>query len=235
MNVMSQMLLADPRPMAIWLVLVLVSVPALLLLGDPEAMRDPVRTVLDALRRERPEPLAAGWAAAEAARADRLAQHWQEVARDAEAHADEAWQGWQRAEERVGRARAAAAFATPDAPRTAAEYADRERFLHRSVRAAVERGDLPATAVRAGWDPRLHPVEQELVLLRAVATHRRQVFRQAEAAARRGEREAELAIAARERLRRQVTPAPSVRRGRLIASLQRPAQIIFGTGHAVTP
>ncbi|GAA4604725.1 hypothetical protein BJY16_005118 [Actinoplanes octamycinicus] len=194
MTVVLQMLLADFRPMAIWLVLVLVSVPALLLLGNPEAMRDPVRTVLEALRRERPRPVAVtAWEAAEAARAAEVAWRWHEFAREADEHADTAWQTWQRAEERVTRARAAAAFATPDTPRTADEYADRERFLHRALWAAIKRGDLPAAAARDRWDPRLHPVEQELALLRAVAAHRQALFRQATEAARQAERAAEFA------------------------------------------
>ncbi|WP_189334989.1 hypothetical protein [Actinoplanes ianthinogenes] len=161
--------------MAIWLILVLVSVPALLLLGNPEAMRDPVRTVLNALRVEQRRPVPAVWQVEEPAVA------WREVAWEAEERADDAWRTWQQAEERVSRARAAAAFAAPESPRTAAEYADRERFLHRTVRGAVERGDLPVAALRAQWDPRLHPVEQELVLLRAVAAHRQRLFRQATA------------------------------------------------------
>jgi hypothetical protein len=66
-----------------------------------------------------------------------------------------------------------------------AEYADRERFLHLAVRAAAERGELPTSAVadaltgRGGWEARLHPVDQELVIQRASAAHLEAVWKRA--------------------------------------------------------
>ncbi|MFC3987958.1 hypothetical protein ACFOZ6_05655, partial [Actinoplanes siamensis] len=161
MNVLSQMLLADPvAPVAIWLVLMFVSLPALLVLASPRSMRHPRMAVLQVLGaaqryqqdrdRERDEAVEAARYAEEvrvaARRAQEAAQRWQDLWRQAERRADDAWAAWQEAEQRLRRARTAAVFATPATPRTAAEYADRERFLHRAVREAVERGDLPSTA-----------------------------------------------------------------------------------------
>ncbi|GIF15832.1 hypothetical protein [Actinoplanes teichomyceticus] len=228
MNVVSQMLLADPvAPVAIWLVLVLVSLPALLLLASPQALRHPRLAALETLgvaRRYRHDRERARRRAAEtvryadevrvaAARAHEAAGRWQRRWEQAEERCDSAWQAWQQAEQRVGRARAAAAFGVPGAARTAADYAARERHLHRAVRAAVERGDLPAAALTAavagrdGWDPRLHPVQQELVLLRAVAAHRHRLFRQAAVAERTAWHDAQLAAATRDSLRREAALA----------------------------
>ncbi len=78
---------------------------------------------------------------------------------------------------RVRRLNAAATLPTPRTPRTPAEYADRERYLHRAAMAACARQELSiyqlsdALSHRNGWDPRLHPVNQELVLARAIRDH----------------------------------------------------------------
>ena len=54
------------------------------------------------------------------------------------------------------------------------EPAYRERFLHRKAMAACSRKELSALdlsdalAHRKGWDPKRHPVDQEVVLRRAI-------------------------------------------------------------------
>ncbi|AEV84082.1 hypothetical protein ACWT_3059 [Actinoplanes sp. SE50] len=224
------MLLADSiASVAIWLVLLLFALPALLLLANPQAVRHPREFALEALglARSRREAAELARYAEEiqvaADRADHAAQRWQEHRQRAETHAADTWHAWQAAEQRLTRARAAAAFAPPDSPRTAAEYADRERFLHRSVRAAVDRGDLPSAALpaaiagRDGWNPRLHPADQELILLTAVTAHRRTIHRQATVAERTAAHDARLAAATRHSLRREAAtlrrflPAPERR------------------------
>jgi predicted S18 family serine protease len=222
MNLVSQVLLADSaRPVAIWLILIVVSMPALLLLGSPEAMRHPKLAMLEIfgqarsyqqeqerLQREAVESVRfAEEVQVAAERAHESAQRWQELWRQAEEHAGDAWQAWQDAEERLTRARTASVFATPGTPRTAAEYADRERFLHRSLRAAVDSGDLPAEAWRGAWDPRLHPVEQEYVLLKAIREHRQGLYRLAAAAERAAGHDAQLAFAAQDSLLREAAGA----------------------------
>ncbi|KUL28009.1 hypothetical protein [Actinoplanes awajinensis] len=230
MNFLSQALMADPTtPMVIWMVLMLAALPALALLSSPEAIRDPgaaLMASLGALRRYRAERDRARRQAVEATRfademqvaavqADDAAQRWQDLWRQAAEHADGAWQDWQDAEQQVTRARAAAAFGPPWAARTPTEYVDRERFLHRAVRAAVQRGDLPSTALadalaaRGGWDPRLHPVEQELVLLRAVADHRQRRYRRVATTERTARHDVRLAVAARDSLRHETSVAAS--------------------------
>jgi hypothetical protein len=210
MNAMSQMLLADPyTPMVIWLLLVLISMPALLLLASPQAMGDPGRLVLKvvaALRRNRLEAVETVRYAEEmqvaATRAHEAAERWQEFAQQAEEHTETAWQTWQRAEQQATRAQAAAAFATPET--TPSPYA-----LSRTLRTAVDRGDLPAAALsaQAGWDPHLHPARQELVVWRAIAAHRYHLYRQATAAEQTAQHDTRLALAARDSLHREAATA----------------------------
>jgi hypothetical protein len=235
-NLLSQILTAGPvAPVAIWLILILVSMPALFLLGSPPALRHPRIAALQLLgavrryrrdqRRLRSEAVGAVRFAEEvqvaADRADESAQRWQSAWRQAEEQAGTAWQAWRDADRRLARVRSASAYATPVAPRTAAEYADRERSLHRMLHAAVASGDLPGSALRAGWDARLHPVEQELVLLKAVAEHRRAAYRRAVAAEHSAWHDAQLAFAARDSLRREATAARE-RAAALRTNLPRP-------------
>ncbi|WP_436535322.1 hypothetical protein [Actinoplanes sp. HUAS TT8] len=210
----------------IWAVLMMLSVPALLLLGSPQAMRSP-RVALDTLgllprwraeqERNRREALEKARFADEvrvaAIRAQDAAQRWELHWQQAEEESGKAWQSWQMAEQRVRRVRAGAAWSVPENGRKPQEYADRERFLHRAVKAAAERGDLPAATLadvytgRGGWDPRLHPAQQELVVLRAIARHREWVFQQAAAAERSAWHDAQLAGSARASLRREAADA----------------------------
>ncbi|MEU4424500.1 hypothetical protein AB0F81_28095 [Actinoplanes sp. NPDC024001] len=148
-----------------------------------------------------------------AVRAGEAAERWRAHWQQADQHAAEAWQAWQDAEQRLARTRAAAAFRPAHSFRTPAEFADRERFLPRALAAAVARGDLPATVLgdlaagAGGWNPRLHPVEQELVVHRAVAAVRHHWFQQAVAAEQAAWHDAQLAATARDSLRREAWAA----------------------------
>ncbi|GAA1646587.1 hypothetical protein GCM10009828_089540 [Actinoplanes couchii] len=148
-----------------------------------------------------------------AQRADAAAERWLELRQHAEEQAEEAWRSWQDADAQLDRTRAAAAFRTPDTLRTTTEYVFRERFLHRAVADAVDRGDLPATvaadlaAGEGGWNPRLHPVEQELVLHRAIAAVRHHLYRQAVETEETVAHDTRLATATRDSLRRELATA----------------------------
>ena len=78
------------------------------------------------------------------------------------------WRAYEAADAAARRVEAAAVLPEPRTPRTPAEYADRERYLHRAAMAACCRKELSvlqlsdALAHRNGWDPRRHPVEQEI-------------------------------------------------------------------------
>ncbi|WP_203736962.1 hypothetical protein [Actinoplanes italicus] len=237
------MLLNEPAPMAIWAALMLLTLPALVVLANPEGVRNPRLALLETANfvrryRERREARRARWRA-EVARTARYAQevrvaatraagaverwqrHWQATAD----RVDAAGAVWREADARWTRSRAAAAFGAPWTPQDPAEYASRERFLHERVRAAVSRNELPVSALadvlagRAGWDARLHPVEQELVVHRAVAEHLERVYRAAIAAERAAWHDVQLARRGRDSLRREAALAESRASSRTVTDL----------------
>ncbi|SCL18011.1 hypothetical protein GA0070624_1429 [Micromonospora rhizosphaerae] len=124
----------------------------------------------------------------------------------AQEEVEEAWRAYEAAEQDVRRLTAAAALPLPRTARTPAEYADRERWLHRAARDAQRCGEITVRQLKdilshRGWDPRRHPVEQELLLRRLVRDNllaRQQTAREREQTAWRA---AELATAAARSLR----------------------------------
>ncbi|PZF98321.1 hypothetical protein C1I99_13735, partial [Micromonospora deserti] len=124
----------------------------------------------------------------------------------------------------------------PRTPRTPAEYAARESWLHRAAMAAHWRGDLSARQLgdvfgrRAGWDPRRHPVEQEIALARAVRDGKLAGYRAAAERERAAWRDAEVAAAAAATLSAEAyTAAARLRPGRL------PAARAAGAAHRPVP
>ena len=199
MNPVAEMLLNEPAPAAIWATLMLLCLPALILLSSPQGLRHPRLTLLqtlgvlrrggDARRRLRAEAVETIRYADEmrvAANQARLAaQRWQERHQQAEEQAAEAWQTWQEADSDLTRLRAAAAFGNPWTAPTPAEYADRERYLHRAVRPPPTGATCPRTRPAGpGWDARLHPFDQDVAVARAIVAHRRECYRRAAATRR---------------------------------------------------
>ncbi len=126
--------------------------------------------------------------------------------------AEQAWQAYEAAEANVRRLSGATGMPLPQTPHTPAEYADRERWLHRAALEAYWRRELSVEQLsdvfaHRGWDPRLHPVEQELRLRRAVRDH---LFAGQRAAREREQdawRTAELAATAARSLREEAASA----------------------------
>jgi hypothetical protein len=243
MNPVAEMLLNEPAPAAIWATLMLLCLPALILLGSPHGLRHPRLTLLQAFgmvrrggelrrgevrRRLRAEALETIRYADEmrvaSAQAMVAAQRWQERHEQAEEQAAAAWQTWQEADSELTGLRAAAAFANPWTAPTPAEYADRERYLHRAVRAAAGRGDLPADALGGpGWDARLHPFDQDVALARAIVAYRRECYHRAAAAVAAAAHDAHLAARSRDSLRREyVTAAVRAAEAHQMAPVTRP-------------
>ncbi|WP_250035675.1 hypothetical protein [Paractinoplanes maris] len=226
-NVVAEMLLTDPAPAAIWATLWILTLPAMLLLASPQAMRNPWQTLCEtfSVLRERGEKrretaleaLAANQFADEvrvaADRAALAAERWQERWETATDEVTEAWQAWLDADARLRGRLSGAAFGTPWSAQTPTEYVARERFLHKAVRTAVGHGWLPAAAIadalagRAGWDARLHPLEQELVVFRAAAGHLRDRYERAVAAEQAAAHDAELARRTSDSLRQEAWTA----------------------------
>ncbi|BEL09614.1 hypothetical protein Q0Z83_078050 [Actinoplanes sichuanensis] len=233
MNILAEMLLAEPTPMAIWAALMLLTLPALVVLANPDGVRNPGTALLEAAnfvrrtRRRRAERRAAESAEAQAAvryalevrvaatQAAEAVERWQAHWRAAADRVDATWAAFRVADARRARSRQAAAFGTPWTPQDPAEYAARERFLHEGVRAAVSRAELPVSALadalagRAGWDPRRHPAEQEVVLERACAEHLERLHRAAVVAERAAWHDTRLACRGRDSLRREAGIAES--------------------------
>ncbi|WP_253289772.1 hypothetical protein [Verrucosispora sioxanthis] len=123
-------------------------------------------------------------------------------------------------------------LSAPRTPRTPAEYAARERWLHRAAMAAHWRGDLTARqltdvlAHRSGWDPRRHPAEQEAVLARVVRDNRLAAYRSAAERERDLWRAAELATEAARSLSAEAyaRAAPTDPTARLRSSHRRAAR-----------
>ncbi|MEV6299677.1 hypothetical protein AB0M02_09775 [Actinoplanes sp. NPDC051861] len=231
MNMLAEMLLTEPAPVAIWVFLMLLTLPALVVLASPHGVHDPRRALIDSIavlrrreERREAERLRRGQEAGQAVRyaeevrvaadqAGYAVQRWQDHWEAAAQWADASWQAWQDAEARRARSGATAAFGTPFTAKTTFEYAARERYLHRAVNEAAARGELPAVAStdalhgRGGWDARLHPVEQEAVVHRAIAGYLESVHRRAVRAERAAWHDAQLARRSRDSLLREATIA----------------------------
>ena len=256
MNMVAEMLLTEPAPVAVWAVLLVLSAPALVLLSSPAAMRHPRRAVRrwvavlrehgELRRRRAAEAVQVTRFAAEVrVAADRAASsvpRWQQRWEQTQEELDAAWQAWLDADTRLGAALAAAAWGTPGSVRTCAEYAARERYLHRTVAAAAERGALPVAAVadavagRSGWDARLHPAEQDVMIARASAAWLRQRYQRALAAERAAWQDVEQADRASAGLHReaQLAAAEAARLRRFLPDPHR-APIFASSGRVPAP
>lgn len=137
--------------------------------------------------------------------ADRRQADWECAQRTVAA----AWQAYEVADQAARRAIRAAAFPAPATSLTPAEYASRERHLHRIARAAHARGELStdqfidAMAHRNGFDPRMHPFEQDARVKRIARDRLLRVYLTASDLERTTWREAEVAMAAKRSLTRE--------------------------------
>ncbi len=231
-----------PQAAGIWLLLLAVAVVAAAALMAPRH-REAAAPDAD------PEPGEAHRYADEIAvaaeRAARTAARRRADWARAERAVDTAWRAFEEADRAGRRAASAAAFVGPDSDPTPAEYAERERFLHRTATAACRRGELPigrlaaVLAHRDGWDPARHPAVQQAALCRAVRDARLAEYREATAAERRAWHAADLAAAALRSLRDEAFAA------RVRADTDRPAgaadwledqlSLDLATGNATVP
>jgi hypothetical protein len=135
--------------------------------GAPAGTADRVPDPLADLSRYAAEVAVA--ASRAAVTAERRRQEWRAV-HNAQAAA---WRAYEAADRAARRAILAAAFPIPegDDPAVSAEEARwRERYLLRAATSAYHRGELTieqlsaAMMHRDGWNPHLHPIEQDLIL-----------------------------------------------------------------------
>ncbi|WP_213456277.1 hypothetical protein [Rhizomonospora bruguierae] len=131
----------------------------------------------------------------------------------AHGEAGHAWEAYQKADAAARRVLATTALPVPRTPRTPAEFVDRERYLRRAAMAACWRRELSilqlsdALAHRDGWDPRRHPVVQEIHLRKVVRDTTLGAYRSAAARERAAWRVAEDAAEAARSLRREACTA----------------------------
>ncbi|SCG60733.1 hypothetical protein [Micromonospora halophytica] len=229
-TVLYQFLIEVPTAAAIWSALLVLALTVLtVLVARPERDRRsdeaaaepaPADVAVEAadLRRYAEEVAVAASGAAQTAR------RWREMWLAAQEEVDRAWSAYDEAESAARRFAGAGALPVPRTPRTPAEYAARERWLHQAAVVAHWRGELPVErlrdvfAHRDGWDPRRHPVEQEVLLARAVRDSRRDDYRRAVARERSAWRDADLAAdAARALAAEAYAAAQRLRPGRVPA------------------
>jgi hypothetical protein len=207
----------------IWLLLLLAAVVALAGLALPRDVRRPrqvtawlaehaARKAEEAERRAAEATESIRYAeevAVAAAGAAGTAERRRVECQEAQAGVDQTWQAYQDADAALIRARKAAVYGSLDV----VDPAERARALRRGAQAAYRRGDLSdeqlldALTHRNGWDPEVHPVEQELVLARAAVQHRFARHQQALRAEAEAWRASDIATAAVRSLRFEVTAA----------------------------
>ncbi|MEV6694447.1 hypothetical protein AB0M35_23525 [Micromonospora sp. NPDC051196] len=214
----AAVLLDVPRAAAIWLSLLgIVTLAVSGLLLRPRRLRfDAGARIREAALPSPPEPRDEDrWAEEVMVAADRAAataRRQRDEWLAAQGEADQAWQAYQAAEAHVRRLSDAASMPLPQTPRTPSEYADRERWLHRAALDAYWRRELSVEQLsdvfaHRGWDPRLHPVEQELVLRRAIRDHLHARQRMAREREQEAWHAAEVAAAAARNLRAETVSA----------------------------
>ncbi|MFI7540026.1 hypothetical protein [Actinoplanes sp. NPDC049599] len=218
------------RVAAIWLALIVLAVVALFALALPRGVHRPRQIsawLAENAAQKRAETERRAAEAAEAIRyADEIAVAASGAANTAERRRDEcqwaqaavedAWQAYQQADATLARARRAAAYGVPATPVSDDERADRAQALRRSAQAAYRRGNLSDTQLldalthRNGWDPALHPVEQELVLARAAVSHRFAAYQRSLDAENAAWQASDIATAAVRSLRLEVAAAEAL-------------------------
>jgi hypothetical protein len=196
----------------IWSVLLLVALLALGWVILPAVSANRQRKQEDAARRAAASHEQLRYAeeiAVAAMGAASTAEHRRAEYERAQERVAETWRSYQQAEAVLTRARRASAFVSLEK----VDPADRERALRRAARAAHRRGDLSdeqlldALTHRNGWDPRLHPVEQELVIAKAAVRHHAELHRRAVEAEAEAWRADGIATAALQTLRHELLVA----------------------------
>jgi hypothetical protein len=251
MNLAAHVLVSNGAQLAgIWLVLIALAVASLI-----ELNAEPRQGLLsraaaafgDYLDDRREQRIRRAEQAAEAARYAReiavvaaaatvTVQRRREQWHEAQQQQDDAWAACQEAGERVTAARRVAAFDSYAVAYLPMQFAVRERYLRTAATAAHRRGEISgrqlvdALAHRNGWNPALHPADQDVALAQAGRDHLRQAYQRVVAAERAAWHETEIAVVAARTLRHEAgiaiqattaPPAPSFLRhpGRLLPAL----------------
>ena len=174
-------LVSVPQAAALWLIMLVIVVAAAV--GLTRTGRRPVPPQIseaeaDARRYAGEVAVAADRAAATA---ERRRTEWSA----AQAELDAAWLAYDTAERAAREAAKACAYPMMSRRRKPGDNADRERYLHHAAMAACRSRDLSIAQLNEvlahrGWNPRLHPVQQEATLRQAIREHRLAGYRAAQ-------------------------------------------------------
>ena len=198
-----------PQAVALWLLLLVGIAVAAIVVALPrrEPAAGPARPDPDA---EHLRYVAELTAAADraAVTADRRRSRWH----TAQDRVDEAWQAFDQADRAAREAAKAAAYPLLSRRRKPGDNADRQRYLHHAAAAACRRRELSIAQLNdvfahRGWNPRLHPVQQEGVLRAAIREHLQDDYRDAVERERIAWQEAERAAETLRRLRLEAAAA----------------------------
>ncbi|MEV6301523.1 hypothetical protein AB0M02_19085 [Actinoplanes sp. NPDC051861] len=202
---MQSFLSAVPQAAAIWLIILLVLAVAVATARVPRAFtpaaeaeekENRLATELEAAARE--ASVTAG-----RRRAEWLA---------AQEAVESAWTAYEEADRTARRVSAATAYPLMSRRRKPGENVDRQRYLHRAATELCRTQDLSIGQLNdvyahRGWNPRLHPVQQEPVLRNAARTYRLDAYRRAVAKEQAAWRGAEAAAETLRNLRAEAAAA----------------------------
>ncbi|MGK5678016.1 hypothetical protein [Actinoplanes sp. URMC 104] len=205
--VLHNFFVSVPQAALLWLLILLaIAVSATLMALPPKAPVQPLTPAqADALRFAEEVAVAAERAATTATR--RRAE-WAA----AQEEVDAAWEAYAEAD-RLARAGArASAYPLMSRRRKPGENVDRQRYLHRAATAACRRREISIAQLNdvlahRGWNPRLHPVVQEGLLLNAIRAHRMSQYEDAQKREQAAWHESELAAEALRSLRAEAAAA----------------------------
>jgi hypothetical protein len=195
-----------PQAVGIWLIIVLLLAIAAATVSVPRVLTE---LTPDATERERYADEVATAARRAAGTAERRRAEWEA----AQTAVDAAWTAYEKADLNAKRIGAAGAFPLMSRRRKPGENVDRQRYLHSAATARCRAHDLSMDQLNdvlahRGWNPRLHPVQQEAVLAQAVRAHRLADYYAATERERSAWRGAEAAAETLRSLRAEAMTAP---------------------------
>ena len=192
-----------PQAAAIWTTILLVLAVAVAVARLPRGLGTVPRPEVDPLVTEIDQAVQEAAAAAGRRRTEWLA---------AQEAVEQAWTAYEEADQAARRISAGTAFPLMSRRRKPGENVDRERYLHRAATELCRTHDLSIAQLNdvfahRGWNPRLHPVQQEAMLHDAVRAHRLEAYRRAVAVEQSAWRGAEAAADALRDLRAEAAGA----------------------------
>jgi hypothetical protein len=175
-SVLQTFITAVPQATAVWLAILLALAVAVAAASLPRGVTLPEPVAEENRFADRLEAAATEAAAA----AGRRRAEWLA----AQQAVDESWAAYEQASDDARRIAATTAFPLMSRRRKPGDNIDRQRYLHRAATELCRKQDLSIAQLNdvfahRGWNPRLHPVQQEAELHNAVRAHRFEAYQRA--------------------------------------------------------